>query len=98
MAPRSTPPKRLGSVLQGLIDQLGIRGKLKEASAVDAWYEVAGPSVAAVTDSAWMSRGRLFVKITSPTWRHELSLQREEWKARINKQVGSEVVREIVFR
>ena len=98
MSHRSQTPRSLGSVLEGLIDRLGIRRRLLDAAAVDAWSEVTGPAIAAVTDSVWMSSGRLFVKISSPTWRHELNLQRDEWKDRINRQVGSPVVKEIVFR
>lgn len=95
---RRHPPRSLGSILDGVIDQLGIRSKLRESEVVDAWFEISGPAVSAITESIWVSSGRLFVKVSSPTWRHELNLQRDEWRDRLNDHVGSRVIREIVFR
>ncbi len=98
MSRRSHQPKPIGTVLQDLIAKLGIGRKLDEARAIEAWAELAGPAIIAVTDSVWLRSGTLFVKVTSPTWRHELHLQRVEWRDRINEYVGTDVVREIVFR
>lgn len=94
----SRQPIKLGDALSGLIDRMGIRRRLNEANAVDAWAIVAGAQVAGVTDSVWLRGGKLFVKITSSAWRQELHLQRDMWRDKVNRHLGADIVKEIVFR
>jgi predicted nucleic acid-binding Zn ribbon protein len=94
---RSTDARPLGAVLEELIDRLGFRAEVDEARAVDTWAEVAGPTIAGVTERAWMRDGRLFVKLRSAPWRHQLHLQREAWRDRLNHQLGRPIVGEVVF-
>jgi predicted nucleic acid-binding Zn ribbon protein len=96
--PAHLGPQPLGSVLSDVIDELGIQRRLDEARTIEAWAEMAGPQINAVTDSAWVSRGKLFVKITSAAWRHELHLQRRAWRGRLNERLGKDLVEDIVFR
>ncbi|NNE47218.1 MAG: DUF721 domain-containing protein [Rhodothermales bacterium] len=98
MAYRSRTPQHIGAVLSELVERLGIGPRLQEAKAVEAWAELAGPAIIAVTDSVRVKSGRMTIKITSPTWRYELNLQREEWRDRVNEFVGKKIIREIIFR
>lgn len=91
-------PQALGDVLRTLIDQLGYREGIDAARAVEAWPELAGPTVMGVTEKVWMRNGQLFVKVRSAAWRHQLHLQREGWRGRLNEHLGREVVDEIIFR
>ena len=94
----SNRPQRLGDVLSGVIDELGLRKKLDEARVVEAWEGVAGPQVKRETERAWVKGGRLYVKIQSAAWRQELQMQRGRWKERLNDELGRALVDEIVFR
>ena len=94
----SSGPRPLGAVLNELIDRLGYRQPLEEARAVEAWPVLAGPAVAGVTEAVWMRNGQLFVKVKSAAWRHQLHLQRDGWRRRLNQHLGREVVDEVVFR
>lgn len=90
--------KTLGDALGDLINQMGIKQKLDEAKAIEAWYQIAGPTINEVTDSVWVERKKLLVKVSSSVWRQELHLQRAAWLKRLNEAAGSNVVHEIVFR
>ncbi|HEX7070730.1 MAG TPA: DUF721 domain-containing protein [Rhodothermales bacterium] len=90
-------PQPLGSLIGTVIDEMGVGARLDEARAIEAWGEVAGPAIQRVTESAWMRRGTLFVKIESAVWRQELHLQRTAWCERLNRHVGKKVVSEIRF-
>lgn len=96
--PVSNHPQPLQSVLDAVIDTLGLRRGLDEARAVEAWATLAGPRINGVTDAAWVRDGRLFVKITSAAWRQELHLNRRAWRDRLNAELGAPLVDEIVFR
>ena len=97
MAAYSNKPQPLGEVMQALIDRMGLRKKIDEARIVEAWAMLAGVTINGVTDKAWVKGDRLYVQITSAAWRHELHLRRQAWRARLNDQLGEELVREIVF-
>ena len=91
-------PQPLGDVLSALVEQYGYRDRLDAARAVETWPLVAGERVAAQTEQVWMREGVLHVKVRSSPWRHQLHLQRDAWRARLNEALGREVVREIAFR
>lgn len=95
---RSDKPKRLGSVLDAVVDRLGIRGRLSEAEIVEAWAILAGAKVNAVTDSAWLKGKTLYVKVSSAAWRQQLHMNRSSWRDRLNQELGRDAVAEIVFR
>ncbi len=97
MAAYFDKPQPLGEVLQGLIDRLGLRQKMDQARIVEAWATIAGTTINGVTDKAWVKSGRLYVRINSAAWRHELHLRRQAWRTRLNHHLGDDLVREIVF-
>lgn len=91
-------PQPLGAVMDELIDKMGLRGRIDEARVIEEWAAMVGPQVNGVTQSAWMRKGTLYIQISSSVWRHQLHLQRTDWKKRLNEKVGRQVVKEIVFR
>ena len=98
MAARRRGPQPLSNALADVIQSLGIGRKMDEARTIEGWAILAGPQINAVTHTAWVKGGRLYVKITSPVWRHELHLQRRQWRQRLNDHLGTDLVQEIVFR
>ena len=95
---RYEKPRKIGDVIGGLVDRLGIRQELDEAVVIEAWAAVAGPEINAVTDSAWMKSGKLFVKVTSPARRQQLHMNRSHLRDKVNESLGRSAVVEIVFR
>ncbi|PSQ90052.1 MAG: DUF721 domain-containing protein [Bacteroidetes bacterium QS_8_64_10] len=96
--PASEGPQKIGDVLGDVIDELGIRRELDEARVVETWATIAGPQINGVTESAWVNRQTLYVKLTSAAWRQELTMRRSDWRDRLNDELGSELVEKIVFR
>jgi predicted nucleic acid-binding Zn ribbon protein len=91
-------PQSLGTVLQTVIDTLGIQQRLDEARIVAAWAEVAGPQISGVSEAVWTKGDCLYVRVTSSAWRQELHLNRSAWCDRLNEQLGRRLVADIVFR
>lgn len=91
-------PRPLGEVLNRLIGAMGIENKLDDARIVEAWNEIAGAPIQAVTQRAWARNGILYVVLSSSTWRQELFLHRAAWRRRLNEKLEAPVVQEIVFR
>ncbi|MBN8587644.1 MAG: DUF721 domain-containing protein [Rhodothermia bacterium] len=91
-------PKKLDAVLDSLIDKWGIRERIETAKVIEAWANLAGPQINGVTEAVWFKNGRLFVHIISPAWRQELYMRRAEWLRRLNEELETGRVEEIVFR
>jgi len=94
----SNSPRRLGDVLEEVIDQLGVQNEIDEARVVETWASLVGAKVNSVTESAWMKGTTLYVKITSAAWRQELHMNRRKWRNRLNEALDADLVDEIVFR
>ena len=94
----SDDPQKLGDVLESLVDRLGIRAELDEADVIEAWAALAGAEINAVTDGAWLRGRTLFVRITSPSRRQDLHLDRSRWRDRLNDRLGESRIDEIHFR
>ena len=95
---RNQTPQSLKHVLKNVIGRLGIEEKLEETRVIEAWQEIAGQAVNAVTQRVWVHQERLYVKVTSSAWRQELYMQRRAWLLRLQEHTGSKQISEIVFR
>ena len=95
---RNSSPLKLSEVLREYLRKAGLSAPIGRAQAVVAWEDLAGPQIMRVTDSVWVRDKKLFVKLTSSVWRHELHMQRFDWLAKLHSALGSEEITEIVFR
>jgi predicted nucleic acid-binding Zn ribbon protein len=68
-----------------------------QESAVFFWNDIVGEVVASVTETTGVEKGVLTVKTSSPTWRQELHMQKNEILDKINKKIGSKAIKEIRF-
>jgi predicted nucleic acid-binding Zn ribbon protein len=90
-------PERVGDVLGGLFDRLGITREIARQGTLERWDEVVGPRIASVTQPSAVSGGVLFVKVTSSAWLSELNLMRHDILRRLNAGQGEGRVERIVF-
>lgn len=96
--PDANSPRPLGEVLKEVIDQLDVQEEIDEARVVETWAALAGREINSVTESVWMNGSTLYVKITSAAWRQELHMNRRQWRERLNGELETAPVEEIVFR
>lgn len=87
----------IGDILQRLLRQEGLETPLLQKRVVDAWEEVAGTVVARYTGEKFIRNQTLFVKITNPALRQDLSMMRSELCRKLNDRVGAFVITEVRF-
>ena len=75
----------------------GLETPLLQKRLIDAWPEVMGDSIASFTGNLFIRNQTLFVHLTNPSLRMELSMQRQDIVRRLNDHVGSQVIAEIRF-
>ena len=91
-------PQSLGSVIDALIYQLGIRTKLKQYDIVDVWGSIVGAQIASVTSIDKIERNVLVVKVTAAPWRTELTFRKTEILDKIHAAMNSDAIKDIRFR
>jgi predicted nucleic acid-binding Zn ribbon protein len=88
----------LGAVLKKISAASGLDKKLMEVSVLDFWEEVVGTQGAKACTIQKLEHGIITVHASAPVWRTELQMRKAEVIQRLNERVGTEVVRDIVFR
>lgn len=83
-------------ILQALREQ-GLETPLLQKRLVDAWGEVAGPVIARYTLNAYIYNQTLFVRLSNPALRADLSMRRAEFTQRLNAAVGEQVITDVRF-
>jgi predicted nucleic acid-binding Zn ribbon protein len=90
-----TQTKPLASVLESLIQGLGIQPKLHEYDAVLYWEDIVGEHIAKAATAIKITQGILYVQVSASTWRNELLLRKKEIIAKLNERLGSNTVKDI---
>lgn len=83
-------------VLRNLREQ-GLETPLLQKRLVDAWPEVAGPVITRYTLNTYIYNQTLYVRLSNPALRADLSLMREEFVKKLNAAVGQQVIADVRF-
>jgi predicted nucleic acid-binding Zn ribbon protein len=85
-----------GLILRNLRQQ-GLEMPLLQKRLIEAWPVVAGETIASYTLNTYIYNQVLFVRLSSPALRAELSMRRQELVTQLNQHVGSQVITDIRF-
>ena len=92
--------RNIGSLKDILLRNLreqGLETPLMQKRLVEAWPEVAGPVVARYTLNTYIYNQTLFVRLSNPALRSDLSMMRGELVKKLNDVVGEQVITDIRF-
>ena len=87
----------LRDVLLRTLREQGLETPLKHKRLVEAWPEVAGPVIARYTLNTYIYNQTLFVRLSNPSLRSDLSMMRSELVKKLNDVVGEQVIVDIRF-
>ena len=87
--------KSINDILQQFLRKEGLETPLQQKRLIDAWDSGAGPMVARYTQEKVIKNQILFVKITNPALRQDLSMMRQQLTRRLNEVVGSSVISDV---
>lgn len=88
----------LSDVIRQVLKEQHLDKPLYEKRLIDAWPLVLGSNIMQYTSDLTIKNKVLYVSLTSSVLRHDLFISRDEIKKSLNKQVGSEVIVDIIFR
>ncbi|MBR1394616.1 MAG: DUF721 domain-containing protein [Prevotella sp.] len=83
-------------ILRNLRDQ-GLETPLLQKRLMESWPVVAGETIASYTLNTYILNQTLYVRLSSPALRADLSLRRTEFVRRLNEHVGNQVIADVRF-
>lgn len=87
--------KSIEEVLNHLLRSQGLETPLLQRRLIDAWETVTGTAVSRYTGEKFIKNQTLFVKITNPALRQDLSMMRTKLVQRLNAEVGAMVIADV---
>lgn len=87
----------IGTLLMQFLREQGLETPLLEHRIIQAWTEVAGPTVSRYTGQLYIREGILHVQIKSPSLRQNLTMYQSELTRKLNEKVKSRVITSVRF-
>ncbi|MBQ6681492.1 MAG: DUF721 domain-containing protein [Prevotella sp.] len=89
--------KSLSDVLNMVLRKEGLETPLLQKRLIDGWESVTGKTVARYTGEKFIRNQTLFVKISNPALRADLSMMKSQLVKRLNESVGTMLITDIRF-
>ena len=87
--------KSIAELLPEFLRKEGLETPLQQKRLIMSWDSVVGENIAAYCGEKFIKNQTLFVKITNPALRQDLSMMRTRIVQRINQAVGSQVITDV---
>jgi len=88
----------LHEILDELISSQHLDGKLYETRLINVYPEIVGAGINAHTKSLYIRDGVLYLSLDSSVIRNEMQLMRQNLISHLNRRIGHDIIREIIFR
>jgi len=95
---RAPGPIHASSVLRGALPNIAIGPRLKEFKLRREWSAIVGTAVAARVAPKSLIKNTLYCVVSSSAWMTELNYQKLLIMEKINKTIGVDTVKEIIFK
>ena len=89
--------KELKDLIMRNLRQQGLEMPLLQKRLLEAWPVVAGETIANYTLNTYIQNQTLYVCLSSPALRADLSLRRTEFVRLLNEYVGNQVIADVRF-
>jgi len=96
-AVRQNVATSLGNAIRELVDFLDVDDIITEQTAITKWEQVVGEKIAQVAQPKSIKKGILKVKVKNSVWRQELTFMKEDIVQKLNNELHSKIVSEIIF-
>jgi predicted nucleic acid-binding Zn ribbon protein len=94
-AQKPTKLHPLGSVIDSVIDSVGLTQRYNGSQVIERWIEIVGDQIAARAKAVKFDNGTLYVVVEDSSWRQNLSMELEQILAQIRKYPFGQAVKEI---
>ena len=94
---RRNDAEQIGEMIRKFFRQNALEAPLNEYRLIQAWKDVVGSAITKYTSNLYIKNQILYVHITSSVLRQELMMGRDLLVKNLNKQVGAQVIVNILY-
>lgn len=94
---RNTNEQSIKEVISELLEAYKLESKLNQVQLINSWEKLLGKNLAKHTKELYIKNQILYVKVDSAALRQELSYAKEKIRDSLNKEVGKNVIEDIIF-
>jgi predicted nucleic acid-binding Zn ribbon protein len=87
----------ISELVNAFLRQSGLETPLLQKRLMESWEKVAGKTIEKYTEEKYIRNQVLFVKLSRPALRSDLSMMRTELVNRLNQEVGAKIITDIRF-
>lgn len=98
MTVKKTNEYTLKEAIDEMLKSYRLERKLNEAKLLSSWEKVMGGVIAKYTGDMRIENGTLFVEIKSAALKEELKYGKSKMLDLLNKEIGEEILKDIVLR
>ena len=95
---RNSKTLSLKDVLDDMIQEMRIGGKMNEMKVRKYWHELMGGFISNHTKSIYYKNGKLFDYLDSSALRQELFMARDKMKDKLNEKLEEQLIQEIIIK
>lgn len=89
--------KKVGSILDKVMQDLGLSKRYSEQKAVLFWKKLVGKRILKKTKPLYARNGKLVVEVENSVWMNELLFLKPKIIEKLNSEIGKCVIEDIVF-
>lgn len=89
--------EQVGPLLVRVLEGMGLYRQVREWKALQSWEETVGEKMAARSSPVRVQDGVLWLRVAGPHWAAEISLRKQDILTALNKEAGSEVLKDVRF-
>ncbi|MCD4697931.1 MAG: DUF721 domain-containing protein [Bacteroidales bacterium] len=93
----SSNEQTLKEVIKNLLDAYRLNDGIMEARLINNWEKIAGSYISKYTESLFVKKRTLYIKLNSPAIKHELSFSKSKLIKSLNDSVNQDAIDEIIF-
>lgn len=95
---RNSNDQSIGDAIKHMLKHYGLEEKLDQIKVTSSWELIMGKTIARYTTDIYFREGTLIIKLSSAALRQELLYAKAKLIAKINIEIGKNVVKDIVFQ
>ena len=88
----------LSEAIQGMVKKYYLSESLCESKLITSWENIMGKIIDKHTENLSLRRNILYVTLNSAALRQELSMAKQKIIALLNKEIGEDFIKDVVFK
>ena len=85
----------IGEAIEAYLKERGLTSDVAIQKVLNSWPRIMGNAIAENTEKAWFNNGIFYLKMRTPVWKNELAMARSKIREMLNREIGSELIKEV---